>query len=446
MEINLDKNSATEGLIKITLNEADYQPKVEEKVKEYSRKAQLKGFRPGKVPAGLIRKMYGKSILIEEVNELLSKSVIDYIKQNDIKIIGDPLPVMEKTALIDWDNQKEFEFEYLIGLVEPFSIDYTLKINSYRIELDDKTLQDTLDRLKREYGEYSEPEEYADGDDIFGVWGPAGTEDKTEVWLLQDQLNESEKKKFDGIKKDGTVTLDITKLFRESSNLAKALRKTDEEIQSVSGEYEFRVTRFHRVKNAGMNQEFFDKVFGKDVVKSEEEFMTRLRETVQKNYDHEAEHYTDHRIQDLLLDHTEITVPENFYKKWILAVNKGSVTEEDVSKNYDHYVKELKWSLIFNKVSEDNGIKVEHEDVVARARDLIRAQFAAYGITDSLNANIETMTDNFLKGKEGENYYSTYNRVRSEKVMSILREKLDIIKDPISPADFLKTMEKTNQD
>ena len=111
MEIILDKNSATEGLIKITLNEADYQPKVEEKVKEYSRKAQLKGFRPGKVPAGLIRKMYGKSILIEEINELLSKSVIDYIKQNDIKIIGDPLPVMEKTALIDWDNQKEFVFD-----------------------------------------------------------------------------------------------------------------------------------------------------------------------------------------------------------------------------------------------------------------------------------------------------------------------------------------------
>ncbi len=130
MEIILDKSSATEGLIKVTLKEVDYQPKVEEKVKEYSRKAQLKGFRPGKVPRALIKKMYGKSILIDEINELLSKSVLDYIKEKDIKIIGDPLPVAEKASLIDWDNQKEFEFEYMVGLVEPFTVDYTLTIDS----------------------------------------------------------------------------------------------------------------------------------------------------------------------------------------------------------------------------------------------------------------------------------------------------------------------------
>ena len=442
MEIILDKNSATEGLIKITLNEADYQPKVEEKVKEYSRKAQLKGFRPGKVPAGLIRKMYGKSILIEEVNELLSKSVIDYIKQNDIKIIGDPLPVMEKTALIDWDNQKDFEFEYMIGLVDPFTVDYTRKIKSYKIEVDDETLKETLDRLKREYGEYSEPEEYSEGDDIFGTWGPVGSEEKTEVWLLHDQLTDGEKKKFKGVKKEDTVVLDIKKLFSESGNLAKALRKPEEEVKSVTGDYEIIVTRLHRVKNAELNQEFFDKVFGKDTVKGEEEFMTKLRETVQKNYDQEADHYTDHQIQDTLLEKTEINVPENFYKKWILAVNKGSLSEEDVEKNYDNYLKELKWSLIFNKVSEDNGIKVEHEDVMARAKDLIRAQFAAYGITDTPDENIEAMTNNYLQSKDGENYYSTYNNVRSEKVMSILREKLETVTKPISPPDFMKVMEK----
>ncbi len=444
MEIILDKSSATEGLIKVTLKEVDYQPKVEEKVKEYSRKAQLKGFRPGKVPAGLIKKMYGKSILIDEINELLSKSVLDYIKENDIKIIGDPLPVTEKTMKIDWDNQKEFEFEYMVGLVEPFTIDYTQPVDSYQVEIDDATVSETIERLKKEYGNYLEPEEWQDGDDIFGEWGPEGSEEKKEVWLLHDQLTESEKKKFSGAKKDGTLKLDIKNLFTETSNLAKALSKNEEEMNDISGIYDLKITRIHRVEPAAVNQELFDKVFGKEVVKSEEEFMTKLRETVQKNYNQEADHYTDHAIQDKLLENTIINVPENFYKKWILAVNKGEVTEEDINKNYDNYLRELKWSLIFNRVSEDSGIKVEHEDVVSTAKDLIKAQFAAYGMSSSLDENLDDMANNYLKGKEGNNYYSTYNRVKSEKVMNALREKLTINRKTLNPPDFLKAMEKTH--
>ena len=209
MEIILDKQSAIEGLIKITLKEADYQPKVEEKVKEYSRKAQIKGFRPGKVPPGLIKKMYGKSILIEEINDLLSKSVIDYIKQNDIKIIGDPLPVMDKTLKIDWDNQKDFEFEYMIGLVDTFTIDYSLNIDSVKVEIDEITLKETLAKLKKEYGNYTEPEECREGDDVFGVLAPAGSSENKEVWLLHNQLKDEAKTKLLGLKKDATVIIPI---------------------------------------------------------------------------------------------------------------------------------------------------------------------------------------------------------------------------------------------
>ncbi len=289
-----------------------------------------------------------------------------------------------------------------------------------------------------------EPEEWQEGDDIFGEWGPEGSEERKEVWLLHDQLTESEKKKFAVVKKDGSLKLNIKDLFKETSNLAKALSKKEDEIKDISGNYDLKITRIHRVVPALVNQELFDKVFGKDAVKSEEEFLAKLRETIQKNYSQEADHYTDHAIQDKLLENTTINVPENFYKKWILAVNKGELSEEDINKNYDNYLKELKWTLIFNRVSEDSGIKVEHDDVVNSAKDLIKTQFAAYGMSSGPDENLDAMADNYLKGKDGNNYYTTYNRVKSEKVMNTLREKLTINKKTVSPPDFLKAMEKTH--
>lgn len=441
MEIILDKNSATEGLIKVTLKETDYQPKVEEKVKEYSRKAQIKGFRPGKVPPGIIRKMYGKTILIEEINELLSKSVIDYIKENNIKIIGDPLPIMEKTAAIDWDHQKDFEFEYLVGLVDPFEVDYGLKIESLEVEIDQPTIDETMQKLLRDYGNYSEPEEYLESDDLFGTLGLPGMEEKKEVWLLHDQLNGEERKKLIGLKKNDLARVNIQSLFKEESDLAKAIGVKPEDAKNLAGEYELTITKIHRVVPADINQEFYDKIFGKDTVKTDEEFKARMVDTIQKNYSHEAGHYTERLIQEKLIEATRISIPENFYKKWIYAINKGNLAEEEITRDYDKYLKDLKWSLIFNRVSEDSQIKVEHEDVLNNAKALIRSQFAAYGIAQGADENIDSFANNYLKGKDGENYVNTYNRVKSEKVMGILKEKLQIGFKKVNPADFLKEVQ-----
>ncbi|MDX1628940.1 MAG: trigger factor family protein, partial [Fulvivirga sp.] len=155
MDITLDKKSSTEALIKVTLKEGDYQPNVEQKVKQYARQANIKGFRPGKVPTGLIKKMYGKSIIAEEVNNILSKSLQEYIQKNNIKLIGEPLPDMEKASKIDWENQSDFEFDYRVGLVDDFDYDLSKKqkVKSYTIELDKKTLNETLDNIKKQFGD-----------------------------------------------------------------------------------------------------------------------------------------------------------------------------------------------------------------------------------------------------------------------------------------------------
>lgn len=180
MNITLNKQNSTEGSLNIVLTETDYLPKVEEKVKDYSRKASIKGFRQGKVPAGVIKKMFGKSILVEEVNHLISHSISDYIKNNKLKVLGDPIPNEEKARTIDWDNQKDFEFEFQIGMVEDFKVDLStkVKVTSHPIEIDQKVIDETLTDIKRRYGKVSYPEVSEAQDNLFGEISVKGSEEK----------------------------------------------------------------------------------------------------------------------------------------------------------------------------------------------------------------------------------------------------------------------------
>lgn len=438
MDIVLDKSTATEGQIKITLKEKDYQPKVEEKVKDYSKKATIKGFRPGKVPPGLIRKLYGKSILVEEINDILSKSITDYIKENKIKLIGEPLPNHDKTATIDWDNQKEFEFEYEIGLVAEFDLNLAQKIKAYEIQADKKTMETTLDSIKKQYGNYSEPDEVQEGDDLMGELTQESSGYKEEIWITANQIKPKEAKQFVGLKKEDTIEIDPKKIFVDSATASTVLRKSDEEIKNFKGLFTFRITKINRVESAEINQELFDKVFGKDAVKSEEEFMKKLKDTLEKNYNQEAKTYTQKLIQDKLLDSTKIEVPDAFYKKWILASNKDKITEETLEKDFENYIKELKWSLLVNKVAEENDIKVEHPDVVASAKEMIMAQFASYGMTDNMSENLDSFAENYLQGNDGQNYMNTFNKVRNEKIMDFIYDKMDISFKKVKPDEFSK--------
>ena len=440
MDIVLDKSSATEALIKITLNEKDYQPKVEEKVKDYSKKANIKGFRQGKVPPGLIKKLYGKSIMVEEINDLLSKSISDYIKKNDIKLIGEPLPNKEKAAEIDWDNQKDFEFEYHVGLVDAFSYNLAQKVKSYQIEIDNKILDKTIEDLRKRYGNYSEPELSKKGDDFNGELTREGTEFKREVYISNENIKPKELKKWTGLKKDDEISFDPKKSLKDLETAANILGKTEKELKENKGDFKFKINKIIRIEAAGINQEFFDKVFGKDIVKTEEEFREKLKNTMHENYNKEAVNYTQKLIQDKMLETTKIEIPDNFYKKWIQATSKEELSTEDLEKNYVHYVEDLKWNLIVNRVADDHEIKVEHQDVVDHAKELIKAQFASYGMGDAMNENLEQFANNYLKGNEGQNYYNTYSQVRSEKIMNFIMEQIEISYKKINPEEFSKVV------
>ena len=442
MDIQLEKNSSTEALIKIRLKEADYQPKLTEKLKSYSKKATIKGCRPGKVPLSLIEKMYGKSIMVEEINKILVDSLKEYIKENDVKIIGDPLPNNEKAQGIDWDTQKEFDFEYSIGLIDDFKYNLEFKIDKYEIKVEKKVLDEALDKLKEQYGKMTNPEVSEDGDSIFGTLAQEASETSKDGLIDIDKVSKKLQKSFIGIKKDDVIKVDIQKLFDDENDLVEVIGLSEEEVKALNGEFEFTVKNVNRVEPAEMNQEFFDKIFGEGKVKTEEEFIDEYTKTFEKNYDQESEYLLAHQIQEKILKDTEISIPEKFYKKWILATNEG-ISEADLDKDFEHYVRDLKWTLIKNDIANDNDdVKIEYVDTVNYTKKMFQAQFGGMELNDEMDKNIEVMANNYLQQNNGENYMNVFNQLRSEKIMDVLKQKAEISVKKVTRKEFEKKAEK----
>jgi trigger factor len=446
LEITLDKKNSTEGLIRITINEADYQPKYEEKIRDYSRKANMKGFRAGKVPAGMIKKMYGKSILVEEINHMLSHKLSDYIKENNLRIIGEPLPNHEKANTINWDNQKDFEFEYQIGIAEDFKYDLSgkVKIKSYPIEVDEKGIADTLSDLTKRFGKAEYPETSESTDNLFGGLTPAeegGFKNETAVIDIT-KVVKKEQSKFVGLKKGDTVTFEINKIFDTDSAVATLLDVSEEIAKKEKGKYTLKIENISRVEPAAINQELFDRVFGKDSVTDEESFKAKVKETISQNYKRETDYFLDHNIEDYFLKNTKINLPEGFLKNWLKATSEGKVTDDVLTKEFDAYTRSLKWDLIKNKIAEDAQIKVDADEVKARAKEVILSQFGGAAFAEQLGDKLDGITDNYLSHENGQNFMRLYNQLRNDKIMKHIRENITVDDKPVSVDEFKKIVQE----
>jgi len=441
LDIQLEKNSSTEALIKIKLKETDYQPKFKEKLKSYSKQASIKGFRPGKVPVSIIEKMYGKSIMVEEINKILVDSLKEYIKKNDIKIIGDPLPNNDKAKEIDWDNQKEFDFEYNVGLIDDFTYNLAFKINKYQIKLDKKVLDDAIEELRERYGKMTNPDISEKRDSLFGTLAQESSEFSKDGLIYLDKISKKFQKSFTGIKKGDVVKVDIQKLFDKVEDLTEVTGLAEEKARELKGEYEFTVKNVNRIEPAEMNQEFFDKIFGEGKIKSEEEFIKEYSNILEENYDRESEYLLAHQIQEKILNDTKMEIPGEFYKKWILVTNEG-IREEDLEKDFEHYIRDLKWTLIKNKIADDNEIKIEYPDLVDYTKKMYKAQFGGIELNEEMEKNLEVMANNYLQQNNGENYMNIYNQLRTEKIMDILKQKAEISVKKVTREEFNKKAEK----
>lgn len=442
MEITLDKHSSNQALIKIKLIEADYQPKVEAKLKDYVKKASIKGFRPGKAPISMVKNMYGVSLLVDEVNAILGESLNSYLKEQTFKILGDPLPVEKEDNSIDWKTQKEFEFEYRIGFVDGIDLTLDSKIEGtkYSIKVDEKLLNETLDNLKSQYGKSTNPEVSQADDNIYGDLKSVEGELSKALSLPLTKISKKLADKFIGITKEAVVEFDAKEVKKDEWTEAFGLEA--EELDQAKGAFTFTVKNINRTETAEMDQEFFDKIFGPDVVKSEEEFTAKVKETLQSSYDRESKVFTDEELKKVLTEKAKVDLPVDFLKEWLLRANQGKVTNEDVEKEFPIYANQLIWSLISNHLAKENGVQAEHEDVIEKTKEMIREQFASSGLGSQMEASMDMFVDNYLKGNEGQNYMNMLTSVQNDKVMALVQEKIKLNEKQITIDEFKELLEK----
>ena len=440
MEITQDKHSANQALIKIKLNEADYQPKVDAKLKDFAKKSNIKGFRPGKAPISMVKNMYGTSVLVEEINSILSESLNTYLKEQTFKILGDPLPQDQGT--IDWKTQKDFEFDYKIGFVESveLTLDSKIKATKYSIKVDDKLINETLDNLKSQYGNSTNPEVSEEGDHIYGdLQAKEGAFEKT-VSLDLTKITKKLAGKFIGVSKEAVVEFEAKDV--KKGQWEEAFGLSEEESAELEGAFTLTVKNINRKETAEMNQEFFDKIFGPDQVSSEEEFITKVRETLQANYDKESKVFTEEELKKVLTDAAKVDLPETFLKEWLLIANDGKVTEADVEKEFPIYAKQLTWSLISNELATKNEIKAEHEEVIEKTKQMVREQFAASGLGAQMEDSMDMFVDNYLKGEEGQNYMNMLTSIQNEKVLAFALDKISVKEKDITIDEFKELLDK----
>jgi trigger factor len=438
LNITLDRNEEQlTGLLNVHLDEADYSDAVEKQIKETSKKAQFKGFRPGKVPAGLVRKMYGKGILADEINRLLGQSVDSYLKDNNVKILGEPIPVPSD---VDFDTAKAFDFQFELGLLPDFELpaDQQLEIKRSAVSIDDATLAETNEQIVRQFGETTNPETSEANDYLMGKLKKADDEGEGLSVLLPISKVTSGQEQFVGVKAGDTVKFDLSAAFGgDASAIRNFTGMSREEAAAVTGEYELAVEKINRTAAPEENQELFDKVFGPETVSSKEEYDAKIRETIQQNYDRESDNLVNRNLIDALIDNTTIQIPTEFFKKWLVRANEGKLDAATVEQHYSDYERELKWSLIRNKVVEDMGLKVETEEIRNRVLDKILGQFGGgMALTDEMRQGMAGFADNYLKQENGKNYVQEYEAILAEKVVEALRGKVVVTDEPVTAEEF----------
>jgi trigger factor len=440
LNITLDQQSKTDGLITVKIEEQDYLPKVNTKLKDYAKKANIKGFRQGMVPMGVVKKMFGKSILVEEVNHVISHSINDYIKDKKLKVLGDPMPDSEKTPSIDWDTQKDFEFVFEVGMAADFKVDLSpkVKITKNVIEVDDTVIQETLTETRKRYGQPTYPDASEVTDILYGEIVGVNPEEKKNSYVIIEKVKKKEQKKFLGVKKDDVIEFDAQQVFESDSDKANALGITEGQVATADGKVSVKISFVSRTLPAELNQELFDKVFGKGVVTTEEEFVNKIKETIASNYDRESNHLLEHEIEHHLSDHTSIELPETFLKKWLKNTGDGSITDEVLEKEFNDYKNSIKLDLIKNQIAEENKISVDAKEVQEKAKAMVISQFGGEAVAGQLGDRINQIADNYLQGNNGQNFMKLYNVLRTEKVMTQIKSMITVTEKKVSLDEFKK--------
>lgn len=446
MDITKETIDDLNAVVKLKVTPADYTDKVENALKSYQKKVSMPGFRPGKVPASLVRKMYGKSVLAEELNRILSDSLYAYIKENNLEVLGNPLPKDENNN-VDIENQKEFEFSFDMALAPQFSLnlDASTAFSEYEVQPDEKIINDYVSDITRRYGQIVPADVAGEGDLIYGDFVeldangevvPGGIFKASTVFL--DKPVKENHQLLVGAKAEDKFDLDAMQISDNVNDRAQKLGIKPEQAENLTNKFRFTVKSISKMVPAELNQELFDKVYGPGVVTNEEEFRGKIADELRKMFTRDTQERLRNEIVNALLGKTNLSLPDSFLKRWLVAANEKPVTMEQVEAEYPIYARQLRWQLIENKLIKDNNISVTADEAKEHVKEILRDNYRKYG------RNPEEVSDNELNdtaqrilGKEDE-AKKIFENLYAEKLMTLYRSKFNITPKKVSYDEFIR--------
>lgn len=439
MNISHENVDAINAVINVALAPEDYNPQVDKEIKAQAKKAKLPGFRPGQVPAGHIRRTYGKSILFDEINKLVNDRITNYIAENKMEVLGQPLP-LEDDAQYSWDYKDNFNFKYEIGLAPAFELPFTgdTEFTSYVIKADEETLADRIKNLRRSYGKMTNPEVSEEGDVLYATLKQEKEEGLEKTASIRTDIVEDAKikKSLVGLKKDDTVKIDVKKAFK-TEDLARILGITEEEATALDvTKFELKVNNINRLEEADLNQEFFDKLFTEGEVTEEAQFTEKVREEVENLFKQNSDQKLRNDMYTFGMEKVDVSFPEEFLKRWLKATNP-SISEEELNEGFADFLNNLKWTIIENRVVTENGLEVKYDEVINLAKERIYAQIKMYNINEEpSDEQLNQFAIQLLQDKEQGN--RLFEEAKALKVFDHLKGLVKLNNSDIEYKEFEK--------
>ena len=442
---DLDQNNAT---LTLSIEKVDYAEKVDKTLRDYRKKANIPGFRPGMVPTGLVKKMYGKAVTAEEINKLVSDGLYNYIRENNINILGEPLPSETEQKSIDFETQEVFEFVFDLGLAPEFEVELSKKdkVKFYTITVSDEMIENQVKSYTGRYGKYIQEEVVEEKDmlkgDLLeladGKVNETGLKVK-DAALTASYMSDDQKSLFVGAKKGDVITFNPAAAFENEAEISSLLKISKDEAKNISSDFQLKIESITRYHESAIDQEMFDKVYGEGVVANEEEFRAKIKENIQENLVADSEYKFGLDAQEVLVAKFDgLSFPDAFLKRWVLSSNEN-LTAETLEADYSKMIADLKWHLIKDKLAKSSDIKVEAADVEEYAKKVAKAQFAQYGMIGMDDEIVANYAKDMMKKED--TLKNMVDKVAEEKVFAAVKESVKLENKEVSIEEFNKMFE-----
>ena len=407
LQENIDTLNA---VLKVQLTPEDYKPQVDDAIRKYKKKASMPGFRPGHVPENLVRKMYGKSLLVDELNRIVADSVDKFIAENKLNVLGNPMPKPDNDFEMNWDKPENFEFAFDLALAPEvnLSLPTAHTFTAYDVQVQEKSIDEEIDKLARRFGNYTSPE-VTDADcSVYGTFREVdaagnvleGGHTHQAFMTINNIANETSRAKFYGVKVSDSITFNPVADIRIESEVKYLLGIKEGNVSDYDKDFAFTIERINKVEKAEFNQALFDQVYGENVVTDIASFREKIRAEIAQGYGYESENSLKHEMEDVLLKEANLTLPDEFLKRWLKQSNE-KITDEQLVNEYHQYARDLKWRLIENKIYADQNMTINKDEIENYARTMIIDQYMRYGQAHMLDEEkLKEMTMKYVSNQE----------------------------------------------